>query len=347
MSFEFSVDLHMLRFKKPAKTSRNVFTEKPHWVLRIFDTHPGVRCGIGEAAPLFGLSPDYNLDLGKILTQKMKDLKSGTPLGDIDFTGLPSVRFAMESALLDYHNGGHGIYFRSSFLKGKPIPINGLVWMDTPEAMLEEALGKIRQGYRCIKLKVGSVDFDSECSILGQIRKKHGYGDLQIRLDANGAFAADEALNKLDALSRFKIHSIEQPVKTNQWEAMANICRESKVPVALDEELIGRAVETEGDSLIKKIMPQYLILKPGLLGGFTVCDAWVKLAEKYKIGWWSTSALESNIGLSAIAQWAGQYQPEIYQGLGTGLLYENNFPTGLSLEAGALYYKSEGVDGQG
>ncbi len=336
---EYRIVHHQLQFVKPAKTSRNVFKERH--IRYIVLTHNGVT-GIGEAAPLHLLSIDdvdeYDEKLEAACTQFCEESFDFNFNLDFNLHPFPSIRFGLESAFLDLKNGGKRRYFDTEFVSGKPIPINGLVWMADLEAMYEEAVTKINSGYKCIKFKVGQHDFDAECRLLERIRTDHSAFNLEIRLDANGAFLADEALAQLKELSRFDIHSIEQPVAVNQWDDMAKLSRESKIDIALDEELIGVDVFKDGEQLLKHIRPQYVILKPNLVGGFSVSDEWVKLCRKHHIGWWATSALESNIGLNAIAQWVSQYDIDMPQGLGTGSLYSNNMDSPLEIRNQSLVY---------
>ncbi len=337
MKLNYSVELHKLKFKKPAKTSRNVFEEKLHWIVNVWEIKTPAIIGIGEAAPLEFLSPDYSEDLGEIIENKLEQLVEGVKFEDLDFDELPSVKFAIECALLDLENGGKQIYFYSDYLTGKPIPINGLVWMGDLDEMLKEAITKASAGFECIKFKIGSFDFDAECRFLEQFRNTQEGKNVTIRLDANGAFEPDEALEKLKELERFNVHSVEQPIRAGQWDEMAKVCMDSKIAIALDEDLIG-IKDNECHELLRQIKPQYIILKPTLLGGFKASDIWITLANKNKIGWWATSALEGNYGLNAIAQWVGKYNTILPQGLGTGLLYENNFPAKSEIKAGRLYY---------
>ncbi|MFM9944745.1 MAG: o-succinylbenzoate synthase [Bacteroidia bacterium] len=339
MELQYSVELHKLKFKKPAKTSRNVFEEKLHWVVKLWYTQNPKITGISEAAPLEFLSPDYDEDLGDIIESRLRLLAEGENFENLDFDELPAIKFVIESALLDLGNGGKQVYFHSDYLTGKPIPINGLVWMGSLDEMLNEAIAKADIGFDCIKFKVGSHDFDAECRFFEQFRNTQQGKNVTIRLDANGAFETDEALEKLKELTRFNIHSIEQPIKAGQWDDMAKVCRDTKIPVALDEELIGIKSD-ERPELLKFINPQFLILKPTLLGGFKESDHWISLANKFKIGWWATSALEGNIGLNAISQWVGKHNISLPQGLGTGLLYENNFEAKSEIKGGNLFYKN-------
>ena len=337
MKLQYSVELHKLKFKKPAKTSRNIFEEKLHWVVKVWDKKTPELIGIGEAAPLEFLSPDYDEDLGSIIESQLDEMTKGASFEDLDLDELPSVKFALESAFLDFTNGGKQIYFISDYLTGNSIPINGLVWMNDLDEMLKEAMAKSNAGFKCIKFKIGSHDFDAECRFLEKFRNSQEAKNVIIRLDANGAFETDEALEKLKELARFNIHSVEQPISAGQWDDMAKVCKDSKIAIVLDEELIG-VYKEERNKLLKYINPQFIILKPTLLGGFSECDNWILLANKFKIGWWATSALEGNYGLNAIARWVGKYNTSLPQGLGTGLLYENNFPAKSEMKNGNLFY---------
>lgn len=323
----------VLEFKTPATTSRH--TLKEHTVYYIFLTQNGLT-GTGEAAPLKGLSiddlPDFEARLQNICDQ----INTGISLENIDLTNLPSIQFALETALLDLQNGGRKILFDTAFTRSeKPIPINGLVWMNESKTMLSEAFEKVELGYTTIKFKVGALDFDEECRMLENFRKRYSEWKVEIRLDANGAFPNSDALQMLKDLSRFQIHSFEQPIKAGQWEAMQELCAMSPIAVALDEELIGQKPDVK---LLQYINPKYLVLKPTLLGGFRVADEWISICKKYEIGWWATSALESNIGLNAIAQWVSQYDNPLPQGLGTGGLYVKNREMPLHLKEGDLHY---------
>ena len=326
-----------LNFLKPARTSRGAYAEKPVWLVYL--TRDGIR-GCGEAAPLPDLSIDGQADLDSVLTQLQYFAGDGLPLPELlrlteDY---PSLHFALECAALDLEGGGRGVLFDTPFTRAETsLRINGLVWMDRAEAMLEEALKKMDAGFSCLKFKVGALDPDEECRLLEKVRKLKNAFQLEIRLDANGAWPAADALYHLKEFSRFEIHSLEQPIKAGQHEAMAEVCAKSPIPVALDEELIGfdsgRAPE-----LIRRIRPAYIILKPTMLGGFSRSDQWIAAAKQEALGWWSTSALEGNIGLSAIAQWASSKHPDMPQGLGTGALYANNFPARTGLKGEQLYF---------
>jgi o-succinylbenzoate synthase len=270
-------------------------------------------------------------------------LNKGAASKDIDLADFPSIEFGLETALLDLENHGKRKIFPGTFYEGKEgIPINGLVWMgDRP--FMEKQLGeKIAAGFRCIKLKIGSLDFETELAILADIRKNKTPQELEIRLDANGAFSNDEAMEKLEKLAVFGIHSIEQPIKQGQWTRMAALCENSPIPIALDEELIGIRNPVDKAEMIKTIRPAYIILKPGLLGGFSKAQAWINAAGEQQVNWWVTSALESNIGLNAIAQWTSSLKPTMPQGLGTGQLFENNIASPLVIEDAMLWYRQPG-----
>jgi o-succinylbenzoate synthase len=249
----------------------------------------------------------------------------------------PAIRFAFETALLDVENEGNRILFDSDFSRGESgIKINGLVWMSSIEEMYRQAEEKLNSGFQCLKFKVGALDFETEVNLLKMIRKQLD-PDIEIRLDANGAFPESEALQKLEILSEYNIHSIEQPIKPGQWESMAFLCASSPIPIALDEELIGISDARQRAQLINIINPAYIILKPSLLGGLAVADEWIQVAEDHHIDWWATSALESNIALNAIAQWAATKNSSLPQGLGTGGLYIKNFPLPLEIKNGELW----------
>lgn len=335
-SFE-KYDLH---FKKPAGTSRGYLTDKPSWFLYIEDRENGLR-GVGECSVIPGLSPDDVADLETYIRASCEEFNKNQHLIlPVFHKPLPALAFAWEMALLDLQNGGRQIYFESDFTRGnKSIFINGLIWMGSRESMLQQVEDKIKAGFSCVKLKIGSLNFEEELDVLKAIREYYGY-DLELRLDANGAFPIYDAPEKLLQLADYKIHSIEQPIKPGQADAMAELCRNSPIPIALDEELISIYSYKEKCLLLKKIKPQYIILKPSLLGGFAAADEWIALAEKLGIGWWATSALESNIGLNAIAQWVGTKEINMPQGLGTGSLYTNNVESPLYLEGENLKYKA-------
>ena len=253
---------------------------------------------------------------------------------------LPSIRFGVETAFLDLLNGGKRVIYDNSFIKGKKIPINGLIWMGDMDFMMNQINQKIAEGFSCIKLKVGGLDFDRECDTLQYIRKRYFRDDITIRLDANGAFKIDDVLYRIEQLAKYKVQSIEQPIKPGQ-EEMEELCRKSQIPIALDEELIGKNTLEEKRELLERLKPQYIILKPSLHGGFAGCKEWIELAEMNSIGWWITSALESSIGLNAICQFTSNYSITLPQGLGTGSIYSNNISSPLRVEQGSIFYSGE------
>ncbi len=277
------------------------------------------------------------------MEQKLNELceavNNGYTYEMLDFTEFPSIQFAFETAFVGLKHVQPFLYFDTDFVKGQnAIPINGLVWMNDKETMLQEALQKVEAGFTCIKFKVGALDFDEECRMLEAVRKEFNAFKIEIRLDANGAFSQDDVFEKLKDFSRFQIHSIEQPIKQKQWDLMQEICVKSPVTIALDEELIGVDVQADGQKLLNHIKPQYLILKPTLIGGLAASESWIALAKKHNAGWWATSALESNIGLNAIAQWVSTQRVQMPQGLGTGGLYTNNFQSPLTVANGKISY---------
>lgn len=318
--------------------------DKTSWFIILTDDEQQGITGIGECGPLPGLSVEDMAGIEPALQRLCDqvegvsfptDLNAFTDLVPLEF---PSIRFALETALLDLRNGGRRVLFDNRFVAGASIPINGLIWMGDLDFMMNQINEKISLGFRCIKLKVGGLDFDRECDILDYIRKRYFKLDIEIRLDANGAFKLDDALYKLTELSKYKVQSIEQPIKPGLPE-MEELCRKSPVPVALDEELIGKNSADEKTALLTTLKPQYIILKPSLLGGFSSCAEWIAIAESQRIGWWITSALESNIGLNAICQFTAQYPVTIPQGLGTGGIYENNFASPLRVQNGNISYQ--------
>lgn len=335
---KYQVLTHKLTFKKPAKTSRNVFEEREVYFIILEENG---RKGVGEAAPLSLLSLDDIPDYKQQLIHGLEEFIETRNADVFPVDKLPSMRFGLETAVHDLKHEEDFKVFDSSFFTGTPIPINGLVWMADIDTMSAEANLKASMGFNCIKFKVGAHDFDAECRMIESLRKEYSAFKLDIRLDANGAFNPDEADEQLRELSRFEIHSIEQPIKANQWDDMARLCRSNHIDIALDEELIGRDVYKVGSTMLDTIKPQYCIYKPSLHGGFSACDEWINQCNKRAIGWWATSALESNIGLNAIAQWVAQYDNNLHQGLGTGSLYTDNIASPLVVAKGKISYTAE------
>jgi o-succinylbenzoate synthase len=332
---------YILNFGKPAGTSRGVLLSKESYFISLTDDAlPGI-AGIGECSILKGLSPDDRPDLEAKIKQSCRHISEILQNPIESLSEWPAIRTGFEMAFIDLQNGGKRLLFPSTFTSGEvSIPINGLIWMGKPDDMLRQVDEKLSNGYRVIKLKVGAIDFEEELNLLRYIRSRYTSKEISIRLDANGAFRATEAPEKLKRLSDFDIHSIEQPIRQGQIEAMAGLCSESPVPIALDEELIWITQTSEKIRLLETIRPQYIILKPSLLGGFEASAEWVRLAEPSGTGWWVTSALESNIGLNAIAQWTAMLDNPLPQGLGTGGLFTNNFPSPLQVENGALHFNA-------
>jgi L-alanine-DL-glutamate epimerase-like enolase superfamily enzyme len=330
---------HTLRFIKPGGTSRGVLTEKDSWYLIVYDDNQPEKKGIGECSILPGLSVDDRPDFEQKLAEVAHDVERHTYWLKEGLEKFPAIRFGLEAAMKDLLAETPRILFPSEFTTGKEdIPINGLIWMSSFEDMYQQIKEKTEQGFDCIKLKIGAIDFEEEMELLKRIRREFTKKDIELRVDANGAFAPEEALEKLKRLSEWKLHSIEQPIRQNQWEEMARICSLSPVPVALDEELTGICQPEKVKEMLDVIKPAYIILKPSLLGGWQQSELFIREAGKRNISWWVTSALESNIGLNAIAQWTFTLKNKMYQGLGTGQLFENNLPSPLTIREGNLHY---------
>jgi O-succinylbenzoate synthase len=330
---------YILNFKRPSGTSRGVMNEKETWFIIIEENN---KKGIGECGILRGLSADDRDDYEEKLQWSCDNIHLGEKALWEALLEFPSIQFGIEMAFRSLHSKTPFLLFPSPFTTGeKSITINGLVWMGEPEFMKQQIEEKLATGFRCIKLKIGAIDFDKELELLGFIRNHFSPEEIEIRVDANGAFSLDTALNKLIQLNAYKLHSIEQPIKPGNTQVMANLCETTPFPIALDEELIGVFTLQEKEKLLQNIKPQYIILKPSFIGGFRGTQEWIALAEKYNIGWWITSALESNIGLNAIAQWTFLQNNTMPQGLGTGALYTNNFDCPLEVTQGQLWYNPD------
>ena len=338
-----------LNFTFRAGTSRGVMSDKLSWMLVLQDAAQPQVQGWGEAGPLPGLSPDADADLAEILAGIQKHIEGISLPADeescLDLASelvrpeYPSVRFALETALLDLLHGGKREIIPGPFnASGRKIPINGLIWMGNEDFMISQFSEKLNKGFSCYKMKIGAISFESELRILRMIREQT---DAVLRVDANGAFDESNVFKRLNDLQPLDIHSIEQPVKPGQHSLMARICRESPVPVALDEELIGINDVSEKINLLENIKPAYIILKPTLVGGIRSTREWIRLAEGLGIGWWMTSALESNIGLNAICQLTDSLDFKGHQGLGTGQLYHNNIESPLVVSDGQIGYYAE------
>jgi o-succinylbenzoate synthase len=333
-----SYQKYILNFKRPSGTSRGVMTTKETWFIILED---GIKKGIGECGILRGLSIDDRPDYEEKLQWVCDNIHLGeTALWDalIEF---PSIQFGLETAFRSLRGENPFVLFPSEFTSGeKNIPINGLVWMGEETFMKQQIEDKLAQGFNCIKLKIGAIDFEKELSLLEFIRANFTPEQIEIRVDANGAFSPDEALQKLERLAQYQLHSIEQPIRQHQPDDMERLCSVTPLPIALDEELIGVFNYADKKALLQKIKPQYIILKPSLVGGMRGCDEWITLAEQQNIGWWITSALESNVGLNAIAQYTYTKNNTMPQGLGTGALYTNNFDAPLEVQNGELCYNT-------
>jgi len=321
----------------PSGTSRGILKTKETWFLCL---KKDGKSGIGECGLFRGLSiddrPDYE--------DKLKWVCNNIGIGldrllakTIDF---PSIQIGIEQAFLSLHSSSPFKLFTSDFTESnKAITINGLIWMGDRQFMKAQIKDRISQGFNCIKMKIGAIDFQSEIELLASIRKEFSINDIELRVDANGAFQSYEALEKLKILSSYDLHSIEQPIKQGQLQEMALLCEQSPLPIALDEELIGVFGVTKKKELLQIINPQYIILKPSLVGGFKGSLEWIDLANDFGIEWWVTSALESNVGLNAIAQWTATLKNSLPQGLGTGSLFTNNFECPLKVNNGMLHYE--------
>lgn len=330
---------HTLDFIIPSGTSRGVLQHKDSWFLSVWDEAKPDVVGVGECSIIPKLSIDDKPELEIQLAETCLHLNDLQASFHADLQDWPSIRFALETALLDLQTGGQKILFPSDFTQSKAaIPINGLIWMGDFDFMWYQAEKKFKEGFSVLKMKVGALDFEEEMYFIAQLRKY--FPKVELRLDANGGFPHDEALERLQTLAQYTIHSIEQPIKQQNIGKMAELCKKSPISIALDEELIGVHALNEKAQLLKDIKPQYIILKPSLLGGLQACDEWIAEAEKQNIAWWATSALESNIGLNAIAQWAFTKNSAMPQGLGTGSLYQNNIASPLEVKNGSLSYNS-------
>lgn len=341
----FEIEERLLHFKQPAGTSRGVYLTRKIWLIKLVD---GDKTGVGECAPLPDLSCDAMGDeaYASILNKVCEDYCTS---GEIDYDALrdyPSMLFGLETAVLDLQAShlsaltSH-LLIDTAFSRGEVgIPINGLVWMGNYEEMLARLEDKLEKGFRCVKLKIGAIDFDKELDLVKRIRDRFSFHEVELRVDANGGFKYEDALYKLELLSQYTIHSIEQPIKQGQWAYMAELCRESPLPIALDEELIGINDPETKRHMLNIIKPRYIILKPSLHGGMMGCREWISIAREMGIGSWITSALESNIGLNAIAQFASSVYGDnitMPQGLGTGQLFTDNIPMPLEIRGDKLW----------
>jgi len=330
---------YILQFKRPSGTSRGVLTTKETWFIIIEDD---TRKGVGECGILRGLSIDDRPDYEEKLQWTCDNIHLGKELLIKELLEFPSILFGLEMAFRSLEAIDKFLLFPSAFTKGyDSIRINGLIWMGDEAFMKSQIKDKIEAGFDCIKLKIGAIDFQTELDLLKSIRNEFSVSDIELRVDANGAFSAKDALEKLKQLSDYQLHSIEQPIKPKQLEVMAELCEATPLPIALDEELIGVFRKGDKQSTLQVINPQYIILKPSLVGGFSGSSEWIDIAESLDIKWWITSALESNVGLNAISQWTYTLKNTMPQGLGTGSLFTNNFDSPLTVKSGNLHYDIE------
>jgi o-succinylbenzoate synthase len=353
LSFEHKV----FHFKNPSGTSRGILTEKQAWFLHLTSND---KKGLGECSVIPGLSPDfiskeqYESALNKLIElisaiqwdflndveefELLHRVKKETDIYQI-FESFPSILFGFEMALLNWKTGNTQHFFNNDFTNGKvKIPINGLIWMGETEFMQAQMHEKVEQGFNCIKMKVGAIDFEKEIRLLQELRSNHPSENMILRVDANGAFVESNVRQRLAALAELKVHSIEQPIKPGQIQLMKDLCAENILPIALDEELIGIHSCSRKRTLLQTIQPQYIILKPSLHGGILSCQEWIAIAEELHIGWWMTSALESNVGLNCIAQFTAQYPIDKHHGLGTGSLYTDNIESDLKVANGFISF---------
>lgn len=327
---------YVLKFKEPAGTSRGVLTEKITCIMRIFDENDPSQFGIGEAGIFPGLSPEADDRFFYKLMELQANVRLGRPT---DLSHFPSLQFGFEQCIRDFSGGCHGIYYGSPFVLGREyIEINGLVWMGDKEEMLARLEQKLASGFHCVKFKIGAIDWRSEVDLIEEVRRRYTPEQVEIRVDANGAFDMDQALPRLKRLADLGVHSIEQPIKAGQPALMQFLCQVSPLPIALDEDLIGKFSTEQKAETLDTIRPQYIVIKPTLTGGYSGAEEWINLARERNIGWWITSSLESNIGLNALAQWVATLDTTMPQGLGTGALYTNNFDSPLHLEGERLMY---------
>jgi L-alanine-DL-glutamate epimerase-like enolase superfamily enzyme len=335
---EARVTKHTFDFKQPSGTSRGVLVQKHSWIIEVWNESTPTIIGTGECSIIPGLSPDFTTF--EEYQAKMEEVSHNVIRYSNSLELLrnwPSILFGLETALLDLQNGGKNIIFENDFTTGKrKININGLIWMGDEVFIRDQIDRKIEEGFSCLKMKIGAIDFITELKILASIRSRFSADKMTLRVDANGAFSALNALSKIDQLAEFDLHSIEQPIAVGQWNEMKDLCARSKVSIALDEELIGIIEIERKRELLSYIQPPFIILKPSLHGGLLGCSQWIEQANLHNIPWWLTSALESNIGLNAIAQFAGEFANDLPQGLGTGGLYTNNTPSFLTAEQGKI-----------
>lgn len=338
--FQATFQKYTLQFKQPSGTSRGVLRTKDSWFIFVQNVDNPTITGIGECGLLKGLSVDDVPEYEAKVTEVCRTINKYDYWLKEGLQTFPSIHFGLEIAFSDLANQGSKILFPSDFTqKEMPIPINGLIWMGEKKFMFDQIKTKLATGFDCIKLKIGAIDFAEELNLLKYIRQQFSAKEIEIRVDANGAFSPTNALERLKRLSEFDLHSIEQPIKQGQFQEMAALCEKTPLPIALDEELIGVFTPEKKRRVIETIQPQYLIFKPSFIGGYSGTQEWIDLCAEFDTPWWITSALESNIGLNAIAQWTATLNNPMPQGLGTGQLYTNNIASPLVVENGSIYYK--------
>ena len=329
----------VFKFKQPSGTSRGILTEKHAWFIYL-QNKDYIKIGVGECSIIPGLSPDFkNFETYE---EKVNEVCNNINfyLAHLDeLVHFPSILFGVEQAILSIQSDEKELFFDTAFTRKEVgIPINGLIWMGSPEFMSQQIEDKLNEGYRCLKLKIGAIDFQEELNILRGIRNRFSASEIELRVDANGAFSVEDALYKLEKLAKLDLHSIEQPIKQGQINHIAELCEKTPLPIALDEELIGIIEKETKFNLLKEIQPQYIILKPSLHGGVCGSTEWIEVASKLAIPWWMTSALESNVGLNLIAQFAATYENSLPQGLGTGSLYVDNTTPHSIVRNGELFF---------
>lgn len=327
-----------LHFKQPTGTSRGSYTTRDVWYLHLTSDKYPDRVGIGECAPLPKLSCDDMQGYESVLAHICNEVTEQGGFSVESLRDYPSILFGLETAFRHLERGCFELW-DTPFSRGEVgIPINGLIWMGDYKKMLEQIEAKMAVGFRCIKLKIGAINFEEELALLRFIRSHFSAKEVELRVDANGAFAPADAMEKLKRLAELDLHSIEQPIRAGQWEDMARLTAETPLPIALDEELIGINIPERKQCLLDSVHPQYIILKPSLHGGMAGGNEWIREAEKRNIGWWITSALESNIGLNAIAHWCAAFNNPLPQGLGTGALFTDNVDMPLEVRKDSLWY---------
>ncbi len=339
--FHLKIIPYTLVFKRPAGTSRGVYTEHRVWYVVFRDTEAPSHYGVGECAPLPDLSCEYDSHYAETLAAFCRRTEERQAIDAEALRDYPSILFGLETAMQHYWQNRLQLW-NTPFSRGEEgIPINGLVWMEDYDGMLKQIQSLLGRGFRCIKLKIGAIDFERELDLLRFIRSRYTAQEMTLRVDANGNFDDGDVTDKLHQLAVWGVHSIEQPIRAGQHDKMAALCASSPLPVALDEELIGINHPAGKRKLLETIRPHYIVLKPSLHGGITGCAEWIRLAEELNIGWWITSALESNIGLNSIAQWCATFDNPLPQGLGTGSLYTNNIPMPLTVRADRLWFSPQ------